>query len=104
MKSLILFLLSVLMLSASAQEAEQLAKQKSCMGCHSVDKHTSVVPSFQKVAEKYKEDPDALRYIEDKIASGSKGVWSGSAKGMPAYPTLTRAELKTLAQWIMGTP
>lgn len=104
MKSLLLVLLSVVASVASAQEAEQLAKQKSCMGCHSVDKHNSVVPSFQKIAEKYKADPDALRYVEDKIASGSKGVWSGSAKGMPAYPTLTRAELKTLAQWIMATP
>jgi len=46
MKSLLLVLLSVFALSASAQKAAQLASQKICMGCHRVDQHDMVVPSF----------------------------------------------------------
>lgn len=90
-------------MTAHGEEAEQLARKYSCMGCHSVDKHSMVVPSWQKIAEKYKDDPNRVRYLEDKIASGSKGVWSTSAKGMPAYPMLKRDELKLLAEWIAGT-
>jgi cytochrome c len=102
MRTLFSLILALTAASAYSEEAEQIAKRYSCMGCHSVDKHSMVVPSLQKIAEKYKDDPNAVSYLEDKIASGSKGVWSTSAKSMPAYPMLKRDELKILAEWIAG--
>ena len=103
MRTLLSLLLALTAISAHSEEAEQIAKRYSCMGCHSVDKHSMVVPSWQKIAEKYKDDPNVISYLEDKISSGSKGVWSTSAKGMPAYPMLKRDELKILAEWIAAT-
>ena len=100
MRTLLFILLTLTASSAFSEDAEQLAKRYSCMGCHSVDKHSMVVPSLQKIAEKYKDDANVVSYLEDKISSGSKGVWSTSAKSMPAYPMLKREELKTLAEWI----
>ena len=103
MRTLFFLILTLTAASAHSEEAEQIAKRYSCMGCHSVDKHSMVVPSWQKIAEKYKDDPNVVSYLEDKISSGSKGVWSTSAKSMPAYPMLKRDELKILAEWIAGT-
>lgn len=88
-------------LPAAAQEAEQLARQYACLGCHSMDKHTPVAPSLQRIAERYRDRKDAVAYLADRISSGSKGVWSDSAKSMPAYPVLTPPQLRSLAQWIM---
>lgn len=102
MRTLLSLLLALTAASVHSEEAEQIAKRYSCMGCHSVDKHSMVVPSWQKIAEKYKDDPNVVSYLEDKISSGSKGVWSTSAKSMPAYPMLKRDELKILAEWIAG--
>ncbi len=86
---------------APAEEAEQLARQHACLGCHSIDKHTPVAPSLQKIAERYRDRKDAVAYLADRIGSGSKGAWSDSAKSMPAYPALTPPQLRSLAQWIM---
>ncbi len=87
---------------AGAQEAEQLARQYACLGCHSIDKHTPVAPSLQKIAERYRDRKDAVAYLADRISSGSKGAWSDSAKSMPAYPMLTPPQVRSLAQWIMA--
>ncbi len=89
-------------LPASAQEAEQLARQHACLGCHSIDRHTPVAPSLLKIAERYRDRKDAVAYLADRISSGSKGAWSDSAKSMPAYPVLTPPQVRSLAQWIMS--
>lgn len=62
-----------------------------------------VVPPSQKIPEKCKDDPNLVSYLEDKISSGSKGVWSTSAKDIPANPMLKRDKLKLLAEWVAGT-
>lgn len=87
---------------AAAQEAEQLARQHACLGCHSIDRHTPVAPSLLKIAERYRDRKDAVAYLAERISSGSKGAWSDSAKSMPAYPVLTPPQVRSLAQWIMS--
>ena len=82
MRYLFSLLLALTAASAYSEDAEQIAKRYSCMGCHSIDKHSMVVPSLQKIAEKYKDDPNVVSYLEDKISSGSKGVWSTSAAAL----------------------
>lgn len=75
-----------------ADEAESLAKQKACLGCHSIQHiGISYPPAFVKVAEKYKDNSEQIKY----------SIRYGKGK-MPAHPTLTDAEILILTNWILG--
>lgn len=79
-----------------------LAKQNACLGCHAVNKKI-VGPSFQAVAEKYKNDPNAQSFLINKISKGGSGSWG--VVPMPANTKLTPAELAALSAWILrGAP
>lgn len=88
MKSWLLLLLRFIASAASSQEGAQIGRQKSCVGCQRVDKCNSVLSFFQQIAAKCKVGPDVLRYVGDKMASGTKAVWSRSARVMSAYLTV----------------
>lgn len=99
MKKLLL-LITLGMSLAQAQDAETLARQKACLGCHSIHHQgISVPPAYDRIAERYRGRPDAEEYIAERIQYGGQNVWGGH---MPAFPTLTRAEIKTLTTWILS--
>ena len=76
---------------AIAADGEALAKQKACLGCHSVQHiGISYPPAFVRVAERYQGRPDDMAEV----------IRNGKGK-MPAHPTLTDAEIKTLVTWIL---
>lgn len=89
-------LLAVAAVSPAFASAD-LAKQKNCMACHSVDKKL-VGPSYKDVAAKYAGQKDAVAKLADKIQKGGAGVWGQVP--MPANP-VTPAEAKQLATWVM---
>ena len=99
MQIIIYIMAMIISSSALADDAQTLAKQKACLGCHDVERHTLAVPSYKKISEKYAEQPNGKEYIKDKIRNGGKGVWGGQ---MPAFQTLTIQEIDTLADWIIG--
>ncbi|MBU3621411.1 c-type cytochrome [Polynucleobacter sp. CS-Odin-A6] len=79
-----------------------LAKQNACLGCHAVDKKI-VGPSFQAVAKKYSNDPNATAFLKNKILKGGSGSWG--VVPMPANTKLSDAQLTLLANWILrGAP
>ena len=79
-----------------------LAKQNACLGCHAVDKKI-VGPSFQAVAKKYSNDPNATVFLKNKILKGGSGSWG--VVPMPANTKLSDAQLTLLANWILrGAP
>jgi cytochrome c len=83
-------------------KAIALAKQNACLGCHAVNKKI-VGPSFQSVAEKYKNDANAPAFLKNKIAKGGAGSWG--VVPMPANAKLSDADLALLTAWIMrGAP
>ncbi len=98
MKKTLLVLASLLLASAPAFASEALAKSKNCMACHSVDKKV-VGPSFKDVAKKYAADSGSADKLASKIMKGSSGVWG--AVPMPANATVTEADAKNLAAWIL---
>lgn len=99
MQIIVAILLILISLPVWAEDALALARQKACLGCHDVERHTMAVPSYRKVSEKYSSQPDGLDYIKNKIRNGGQGVWGGH---MPAFPTLTNHEINILANWIIG--
>ena len=85
------------LLAASARADEALAKKYNCLACHQVDKKV-VGPSYKDVAKKYSK-ADAAKLAE-KVKKGGSGVWGQVP--MPPNPTVPDADLKRLADWILG--
>jgi cytochrome c len=99
MKTLIA-LLTVTALSPAfaAADMSELAKQKNCLACHSVDKKL-VGPAYKDVAAKYAGQKDAAAKLADKIQKGGVGAWGQVP--MPANP-VTPDEAKQLAAWVLS--
>ena len=77
--------------TAWASEGEALAKQRACLGCHSIEHiGISYPPALVRVAEKHRDNPEHIKTV----------IKNGKGK-MPAHPTLTDAEIKILTDWIL---
>ena len=77
----------------------ELAKKHACTACHAVDKKL-VGPSYQEVAKKYAGQKDAVAQLSASIRKGGSGKWG--AVPMPAQPALSDADVRTLAEWVLG--
>ncbi len=97
-KSIVVGLLAALA-SAGAYAQLDLAKQKNCLACHSVDKKV-VGPAYKAVAAKYAGDATAEDKLVKKVKEGGTGVWGKIP--MPANPKVTDAEAHSLVKWILS--
>ncbi len=78
---------------------EALATRNGCLACHSINAKI-VGPAYKDVAAKYRTDPKAFDKIMAQIHNGGSGKWGPAI--MPPFPTVTDAEAKMLAAWIMS--
>lgn len=84
--------------SAMAADPAQLAQQKGCLACHSVDKKI-VGPAYKDVAKKYAGQPGAVDKLAKKVQTGGSGVWGT----VPMPPNnVTPAEAKELVTWVLS--
>ena len=102
-RALCFALLSIYFVGARADgDASTVAKQNACLGCHAVDKKI-VGPSFQAVAKRYANDPNAKVFLTNKILKGGSGSWG--VVPMPGNAKLSDADLSLLVNWILrGAP
>ncbi len=77
----------------------QLIKKSDCMACHK-EYGISVGPSYEKIAEKYAGDENAIAYLAEKIIQGGGGVWGETA--MAAHPDLSEDKAKSMAEYILA--
>ncbi|OGS80542.1 MAG: hypothetical protein A2Z94_01840 [Gallionellales bacterium GWA2_55_18] len=79
----------------------QLADKTGCFQCHITGKNR-LGPAWQSVSERYKNNPDAEAYLNNKIANGGGGAWI--SKEMPGYSEqlLTTANRKILVKYILS--
>jgi cytochrome c len=84
---------------AFAEDAMQLAQQKNCLACHSVDKKI-VGPAYKDVAAKYAGQKDAVAKLTQKVLKGGSGVWGPVP--MPANTQVTEAQAKELVTWVLS--
>lgn len=83
----------------AAHASPELAKAKACMACHAVG--TKLVgPAYKDVAARYAKDGGAEAKLALKIQKGSSGTWGPIP--MPANPTVSDAEAKALAKWVLS--
>jgi cytochrome c551/c552 len=68
-----------------------------CKSCHK-ENEKSIGPSYLSVAQKYNNNPTALKYLTEKIISGGSGVWGEVA--MPAHATISQNEVQQMVTWI----
>ena len=59
-----------------------------------------VGPPYKDVAAKYAKDGGAEAKLALKIQKGSSGTWGPIP--MPANPTVSDAEAKALAKWVLS--
>jgi cytochrome c len=77
----------------------ELARKKTCLGCHLVDSKR-VGPSLQAVAQRHAEQSGSLEYLANAIRQGGRGRWG--AVPMPAQPQVNQQDALQLAQWILN--
>ena len=98
MKRTLFALLAVTVACAPALANPELAKQKNCLSCHSVE-HKVVGPGYKEVAQKYA-GKDMVAKLATKIMKGGSGAWG--AIPMPANTQVNDVEAKQLATWILS--
>lgn len=77
----------------------KVEKSSDCMACHTW-KTPSVGPSFQSVAQRYKDDGDAIAKLSLRIRQGTQGNWGDHA--MPAHPQLTQQDAAEMVEYILA--
>lgn len=92
-------LVGVAVFSTPAMAQLELAKQKNCLACHSVDKKI-VGPAYKDVAAKYANDKDAVARLAKKVREGGVGVWGQIP--MPANTQVNEAESVQLVKWVLS--
>src|ERR1700756_1386298 len=88
-----------MLISTAASAQLELAKQKNCLACHSVDKKI-VGPAYKDVAAKYANDKDAVARLSKKVREGGVGVWGQIP--MPANTQVNEAESVQLVKWVLS--
>ncbi|MGZ3241811.1 MAG: c-type cytochrome [Burkholderiaceae bacterium] len=76
-----------------------LADEKDCFSCHSVDEK-SIGPAYQDVAAKYAGQSDAEAVLINKVLHGSRGDWG--RRRMPANDNVNKDEARVLVEWILS--
>ena len=77
----------------------ELATKNACTACHAPDRKI-LGPAYADVAKKYAGQKDAVTALAQSIRQGGAGKWGPVP--MPAQPTLSDADLKTLAAWVLA--
>lgn len=92
-------LFSFQMAAAQPEEVAGLMQRNACTACHQLAART-VGPSWQEIAERYRDGSKTAEQLGQSIKKGSSGVWG--AVPMPPNAQLSDAELKSLADWILS--
>jgi cytochrome c len=85
--------------SAMFATGKKLIDGSDCRACHGVDKK-SIGPSYRNIAQRYKDQKNAVEYLSNKIIAGGGGVWGETA--MAGHPQLTTADAGEMVKYILS--
>lgn len=94
----ILFAFASVLTASEALASNELAAQKNCFACHSVQQKI-VGPAFKDVAAKYRDTEGAEEKLVNKVRGGSTGTWGPIP--MPPNVNVNAAEAATLVRWVL---
>jgi cytochrome c len=74
-----------------------------CMFCHTVDA-PFLAPSFQQIAQRYRNVPDAGTMLEQKLRMGGQAHWGDMAMPLPAERggSISAQDAHALVQWVLA--
>lgn len=81
-------------------DPQQLAQARNCFACHLETGGTLIGPSFEQVADRYRDDPLPPGELESRIRNGTVRNWNTFP--MPANPQVSDADLAILVPWILS--
>lgn len=91
--------------SAGAQPGEPsaLIDQQHCVFCHTSDA-PFLAPSFQQIAQRYRNVPDAAPMLEQKLRTGGRAHWGDISMPLPAERggPLSPEDAHVLVQWVLS--
>ncbi|MGB5498319.1 MAG: c-type cytochrome, partial [Maribacter sp.] len=76
-----------------------LTQAMDCKACHK-EVGASIGPEYKAIAEKYKDNPKSMAYLQKKIVEGGTGVWGEVM--MPAHPNVTLDETRQITTYIQS--
>lgn len=89
-------------LALDTAAARQLARKESCLRCHALSKKKEG-PSYESVAYKYKNEPDAADTLIKHITSGEKVKLSdGHLEDHKITKTKDPEQIRNLIAWILS--
>lgn len=80
--------------------AMTLLKDSKCLTCHSVDKKKDG-PSYQSVAEKYRDNAEAVAKLTDWVTTSHPVEIDGEEEDHGVVKTRDAAKIDNLVQWIL---
>ncbi|MFN3985087.1 MAG: c-type cytochrome [Rhodocyclaceae bacterium] len=85
---------------AAADDAEMLAlaERSRCLNCHEVAE-TIRGPAWVDVAQRYRDDPEALERLVDKVRNGGSGAWGDDY--MSPNKRVKEEDIRRLVGWIL---
>jgi cytochrome c len=100
--ALVMALLLFASRALAQSEPSALIDQQHCMFCHTNDA-PFLAPSFQQIAERYRNDPDAQIKLEHKLRAGGRAHWGDMAMPGPAERggPLSPEDAHTLVEWVL---
>ena len=86
-----------------AVAAQKLARKDHCLRCHAVDKKKEG-PTYQSIAYKYKDQPEAAEKLYQHITSGKDRVKlsDGHEEDHKIDKKTSEADLRNLIAWILA--
>jgi cytochrome c len=79
-------------------EGFALIQKNDCIACHKNDARI-VGPSYQEIAEKYKDDKEAIKKLSEKVKKGGSGVWGEIPMG--PHATVSDADITIMVEAVM---
>ena len=80
-------------------EGKQLIDDSDCLACHKIDEK-SIGPEYIAIADKYKNDDNAVSYLSGKIINGGGGIWGDQT--MAAHPQLDQEVVEKMIEYILS--
>ncbi|MEI6412525.1 MAG: PA14 domain-containing protein, partial [Bacteroidota bacterium] len=85
--------------SAAVSPGERLMAKSDCRTCHNPEVKT-VGPSYVDISERYKNTPENIEKLANKVMKGGSGVWGVAA--MSAHPDLQPEDAKALVSYVLS--
>lgn len=81
--------------------SEQLMEKSGCLSCHRVDQKL-IGPSFKEVAARYKQKPESVDYLLQKVRDGGEGEWGDIPMAANTPQKISDENLKLVIDWILS--